>query len=140
MYTLVLTCTNPAQLIGFYHQNKSHTSELSFAKLVPCSPKEALYAWGTPEDAGKVKYTHSDAGIAIYQFETSLPPYEWLNIARGCYPWLSICLSEWGIILIIYIISIGYSPTPTSRSSFFIIRFDHGETIVTKGWGPSWTT
>ena len=92
MYTLVITCSNPAQLIGFYHQNKSPTSDLSFAKLVPCSPKESLYAWGTPKDAGKVKYTHSDAGIAIYRFETSLPPYEWLNIARGCYPWLSICL------------------------------------------------
>ena len=65
MYTLVLTCSNPAQLIGFYHQNKSPTSDLSFAKLVPCSPKESLYAWGTPKDAGKVKYIHSDAGVFI---------------------------------------------------------------------------
>ena len=33
-----------------------------------------------------MKYTHDD-GALVYRFETSLPPYEWLNIARGCYPW-----------------------------------------------------
>ena len=30
-----------AQLIGFHHQNKTATSDLSFAKLVPCEPKDA---------------------------------------------------------------------------------------------------
>ena len=31
--------------------------------------------------------------VAVYRFETSLPPYEWLQAVRGCYPWLNIFLS-----------------------------------------------
>ena len=94
MFTLILRCKYPAQLIGFYHQIKTATSDLSFAKLVPCEPKDALYQWGTTEDAAEVQYDYSDDGVAIYRFETSYPPYEWLRAVRGCYPWLSVSLTR----------------------------------------------
>ena len=92
MFTLLIRCKYPAQLIGFYHQNKTATSDLSFAKLVPCEPKDALYKWGTPEDAAEVQYEYSDDGVLAYRFEAAYPPYEWLRAVRGCYPWLSVCL------------------------------------------------
>ena len=55
-------------------------------------PKDALYRWGTPEDAAEVQYDYSDDGVLAYRFEAAYPPYEWLQVVRGCYPWLSVCL------------------------------------------------
>ena len=72
MYRLTIRSEYPAQLIGFYHDNRTPTEALSFGKLIPCSSDE-LYAWGTPNDASNVHYEQGD-GVAIYRFETSMEP------------------------------------------------------------------
>ena len=94
MFQLVLTCEYPALLIGFHHQNRTNESALSFAKLVPCDPSDANEAWGTPEDAFNVQYRHSDDGYAVYCFETSKRPHEWLAVARTCFPRLRMQLTR----------------------------------------------
>ena len=62
------------------------TIKLTFNALVPIEDsEEALYAWGTPEDASDVQHSHCDAGYCIYRFETPLPPLEWLETMRVFY-------------------------------------------------------
>ena len=94
MFQLILTCEYPALLIGFHQQNRTNKSALSFAKLVPCDPSDAKEAWGTPEDAFNVRYRHSDDGYAVYCFETSKRPREWLAVARACFPRLGMQLTS----------------------------------------------
>ena len=80
LHQLTITCDYPAQLIGFHMQNSTDNTKLTFNALVPIEDsEEALYAWGTPEDASDVQHSHSDAGYCIYRFETPLPPLEWLT-------------------------------------------------------------
>ena len=80
LHQLTITCDYPAQLIGFHMQNSTDNTELTFNALVPINDSdEALYAWGTPEDASDVQHRHSDTGSCIYRFETPLPPLEWLT-------------------------------------------------------------
>ena len=93
MFQLILTCEYPALLIGFHHQNRTNESPLSFAKLVPCDSSDAKEAWGTPEDAFNVRYRHSDDGYAVYCFETSKRPREWLMVARTRFPRLGMQLT-----------------------------------------------
>ena len=92
MYKLTIRSEYPAHLVGFYHDNRTPTKALSFAKFIPCSCDE-LYAWGTPDDASNVHYQHSDDGVATYRFETSMEPTEWLQQIRHCYPQLGISLT-----------------------------------------------
>ena len=94
MFQLILTCEYPALLIGFHHQNRTNESPLSFAKLVPCDPSDTKEAWGTTEDAFNVRYRHNDDGYAVYCFETSKRPREWLAVARTCFPWLGMQLAR----------------------------------------------
>ena len=91
LHQLTITCDYPAQLIGFHMQNCTDDTELTFNALVPIEdPEEALYAWGTPEDASAV--THSEGQ---YRFETPMPPLEWLAVARMCYPLLTFTLKSY---------------------------------------------
>ena len=93
LHQLTITCDYPAQLIGFHMQNSTDNMELTFNALVPIEDsEEALYAWGTPEDASDVQHSHSDAGSCIYRFETPLPPLEWLETMRVFYPLLTFTL------------------------------------------------
>ena len=97
LHQLTITCDYPAQLIGFHMQNCTDDTKLTFNALVPIEDsEEALYAWGTPEDASDVQHRHSDAGYCIYRFETPLPPLEWLETMRVFYPLLTFTLiSYW---------------------------------------------
>ena len=93
LHQLTIFCDYPAQLIGFYIQNSTDNTELTFNALVPIEDsEEALYAWGTPEDASGVQHSHSDAGYCVYRFETPLPPLEWLETKRVFYPLLTFTL------------------------------------------------
>ena len=93
LHQLTITCDYPAQLIGFHMQNCTDDTKLTFNALVPIEDsEEALYAWGTPEDASNVQHSHRDAGYRIYRFETPLPPLEWLETMRVFYPLLTFTL------------------------------------------------
>ena len=95
LHQLTITCDYPAQLIGFHMQNSTDNTELTFNARVPIKDSdEALYAWGTPEDASDVQHSHSDAGYCIYRFETPLPPLEWLETMRVFYPLLTFTLIQ----------------------------------------------
>jgi hypothetical protein len=90
LHQLTITCDYPAQLIGFHTEHK----QLTFHHQMPIEdPEEALYAWGTPEDASDVQHSHSDAGYCVYRFETPLPPLEWLKTMRVFYPLLTFTLT-----------------------------------------------
>ena len=92
MYKLTIRSEYPAHLVGFYHDNRTPTKALSFAKFIPCSCDE-LYAWGTPDDARNVQYDQS-GGMATYRFETSMEPTEWFQQIRHCYRHLGMSLEE----------------------------------------------
>jgi len=93
LHQLTITCDYPAQLIGLNIQNCTENTELTFNALVPIEDsEEALYAWGTPEDASDAQHSHRDAGYCIYRFETPLPLLEWLETMRVFYPLLTFTL------------------------------------------------
>ena len=74
-------------------QNSTDNTELTFNARVPIEDSdEALYAWGTPEDASDVQHSHRDTGSSIYHFETPLPPLKWLETMRVFYPLLAFIL------------------------------------------------
>ena len=98
LHQLTITCDYPAQLIGFHMQNSTDNTELTFNARVPIKDSdEALYAWGTPEDASDVQHSHRDTGSCIYRFQTPLPPLEWLT--ASILPAVNIYIN---IILILY--------------------------------------
>ena len=113
LHQLTITCDYPAQLIGFHMQNCTDNTELAFNARVPIEDSdEAVYAWGTPEDASDVQHSHSDAGSCIYRFETPLPPLEWLT--ASILPAVNIYIN---IILILYSLASSTFNLLASRSA-----------------------
>ena len=94
-------------------QNSTDNTELTFNALVPIEDsEEALYAWGTPEDASDGQHSHRDAGSCIYHFETPLPPLEWLT--ASILPAVNIYIN---IILILYSLASSTFNLLASRSA-----------------------